>query len=113
MPKVIEPANKDAILLGREAVDAYRAERARQHRELTGRAVHDNREILETLVSELEKLGYTSTYTDFEPKKTEVLQKFFDASDLQNIKEIGFKDTEDFEAKATETDREALEAKWR
>ncbi|GAJ14182.1 unnamed protein product, partial [marine sediment metagenome] len=65
------------------------------------------------LVNALEGLGFTSAEIEFEPKKTEILAKFWAESDLLNIQELGFADREDFEAKATEVDREALELKWR
>lgn len=104
---------KEKILAGRMAVDAYREAHALLHQKPYYREVHaDHTPLLVKLVNALEKLGFTSTETEFEPKKTEILAKFWTDSDLLNIQELGFASREDFEARANESDSEALEAKW-
>lgn len=106
-------AIKEKILAGREAVDAYREAHHQLHSKPWHRGVpEEHTPLLETLVTALEKLGFTSTETDFEPKKTEILAKFFNASELLNIQELGFTDREDFGIKATDADSEALRLKW-
>ena len=97
MPKI----NKQKILAGRKAVDAYRE----AHRQLHSKPWHrgipeEHTPLLNTMLKAFKKQGFNT------------IQGFFDASDELNIQEFGFADREDFEAKATETDREALELKW-
>lgn len=109
MPKV----NKQKVLKGRGAVDAYRQAHYELHQKPWHRGIpEEHTPLLETLVDALEKLGFTSSETDFEPKKTEILAKFFDASELLNFKELGYKDRDDFTANATDADREALGEMW-
>lgn len=103
--------DREKILAGRKAVDAYRE----AHRQLyTGGwykgISEDHTPLLEKLVADLEKIGFTSAEKEFEPKKTEILARFWEASDLLNIQELGFKDREDFERRGK--DREALRQKW-
>lgn len=102
------------VLKGRKAVDAYRE----AHRQLYSKPWHrgipeEHTPLLKAMVIVLEKQGFTSAETDFEPKKTEVLAKFWEASDLLNIRELGFTDREDFEQNATDANREALDRMWR
>ncbi len=106
-------ANKEQILASRKAVEAYRE----AHTHLYDRGWHEgipeeHRPLLKALVNALDGLGFTSTETDFEPRKTEILSKFWADSDKLNIQELGFTDREDFDARATEADREALDRKW-
>ena len=100
--------NKQKIMAGRDAVDAYR----RAHTQLHSKPWHkgipeDHTALLEKLVSDLENTGIASAELDFEPKKTEVLAKFWADSDEQNIQELGFEGKE-----LTGADREALMEKW-
>ena len=99
MPELIE---KNKILAGREAVDAYRT----AHTKLCEKGWYkgmseDHTPLLEKLVVDLEKIGITS-----------VLKKLWADSDLLNLQEFGFTDWEDFEANATDVDRETLRLKW-
>lgn len=104
---------KDKILDGRKAVDAYRRAHTQLHSQPWHRGIpKEHTPLLQALVNALEGLGFTSSETDFEPKKTEILAKFWAASELLNIQELGYKDREDFEARATDADREALEGMW-
>ena len=106
--------DKEKILAGRKAVDAYRQAHKRLYASGWYKGIsEDHTPLLEKLVASLEKLGFTSTEIDFEPKKTEILAKFWKDSDLLNIKELGFVDRADFEKRATDTDREALRLKWK
>lgn len=101
------------ILAGRKAVDAYRTAHLQLHSKPWHRGIpEEHTPLLQALVNALEGLGFTSTELDFEPKKTEILAKFWDDSDLLNIQELGFASREDFEANATDADYEALRLKW-
>lgn len=91
--------DKKKILAGRKAVKQYRAD----HAQLKGfgKEIHDaHTPLLNTMLVELKKQGFNS------------LDKFFNASEELNIKELGFASREDFEAKATQIDRAKLRAKW-
>lgn len=97
-----------AIKLGRAFVDAYRYEHGILHSKPYDRGVHDQHTgWLEILVQRLEKAGFSSTEIEFEPKKTEILAKFFEASNLLNIQELGFKDRADFDLKLAELNKDA------
>ena len=107
-------ADKARTLAGRKAVDAYRE----AHRQLHNKPWHkdiprEHTPLLERLVANLERLSFTSVETDFEPKKTEILARFWAESEELNVQELGFKNRVDFRAKATEADREALRLKWK
>lgn len=94
--------SKENILAGRNAVDAYRADHARLHDKPWHRGIpEEHTPLLNELLAEIKKQGLTS------------LDEFFDASEELNMQELGFKDRMDFETKATEADREALEGMWR
>ena len=105
--------SKSKTLSARQAVDAYHE----AHRQLHANGWYegiseDHTPLLRKLVADLDELGFTSAEADFEPRKTEILAGFWAESDLGNVKELGFADMKDFEARATATDREALEEKW-
>ena len=105
--------DKEKIIRGRKAVDAYRTAHTQLHSKGWYKGISgDHTPLLEKLVADLEKIGITSTELDFEPRKTEILAKFWDDGDLLNIQEFGFASREDFKAKATEATREALRLKW-
>ena len=100
--------DKEKILAGRATVDAYRQAHIQLHSKPWHRGIpEEHTPLLEVLVNALEGLGFTYTETDFEPKKTEILAKFWQDSDLLNLQELGLEGKE-----LTEVDREALEAKW-
>lgn len=102
------------ILSGRSAVGVYRYQHGLLHASGWYADIHtDHTPLLKVLVDALDQQGFTSIETGFEPKKTEVLARFWDASDLLNIQKLGFADKEDFEAKANDSDRKALEELWR
>jgi len=106
--------DKEKILPGRKVVDAYREAHSQLHAKGWYKGIsEDHMPLLEKLIADLEKIGITSTEKDFGPKKNEILAKFWAESDLLNLQELGFKDREDFEKRAKDTDREALEAKWK
>jgi len=101
MPETIEPANKQAILSGRDAVDAYREAHRLLHEQVKDRTVHDRHTpLLNKMVGDLKAQSFKD------------MGDFFAQSRLVNLNELGFIDQADFEAKATEADREALEQKW-
>ena len=99
---------KEKISTGRKAVDAYRA----VHTQLYAGGWHkgipeEHTPLLEKLVADLEKQGFTSAYVDFETKKTEVLAKIWAASDDLNAQEKGYEDRNDPAIKP-----EDLEGMW-
>lgn len=105
--------DKAKILVGRERVDAYRTAHTQLHSKPWHRGIpEEHAPLLEALVNALEGLGFTSTETEFEPKKTEILAKFWSDSDLLNVQELSFDSRKDFEGKVTEVDRESLRLKW-
>jgi hypothetical protein len=94
--------NKENILAGRTAVDAYRAGHAGLYDEPWHKGIpQEHTPLLNELLAKLQEQGLTS------------LDEFFAASDELNIQELGFMDRADFESKATDADREALERMWR
>lgn len=108
------PISKKAVLKGRKAVDAYRTAHAALHQEAYYRQVHaDHIPLLEAMVKALEELGFSSAEIDFEPKKTEILAKFWSDSDLLNIQNLGFDSEEGFDIWATDVDRQKLMRMWR
>jgi hypothetical protein len=94
--------SKDNILAGRSAVDAYRVDHAKLYEKPWHKGIpEEHTPLLNNLLADLQGRGFTS------------LDEFFDASEELNIQELGFASREDFEARATEADREALEGMWR
>jgi len=104
MPKI----SKNKILAGRKAVDAYREAHSHLYDHGWYKGIsEDHTPLLIKLVADLERIGITSTELDFEPKKTEILAKFWADSDLLNIQELGLEGKE-----LSKTDRQALEGMW-
>ena len=94
--------SKENILTGRSAAEAYRADHAQLHSQPWHRGIPaEHTPLLDKLKADLKEPGFNSP------------GEFFDASEELNVRELGFKDRNDFEAKATEADREALERMWR
>ncbi|GAI67492.1 unnamed protein product [marine sediment metagenome] len=94
--------DKEKILAGRKAVDAYRTAHTKLYEKGWHKGIpEEHTPLLNIMLGAFKGLGFNT------------IQEFFGASDLLNIQECGYKDREDFEAKASETDREALELKWR
>ena len=90
------------VLSGRQAVEAYRL----AHRALYAQPWHRgipeaHTPLLNSLLNKLSAKGFAS------------LREFFDTSVELNIQELGFADKDDFEARAGDADREALEGMWR
>ena len=74
----------------------------RHKRPILGKGIpEEHTPLLNTMLDEFRKQGFKS------------LQEFFDASQELNMLELGFISTEEFEAKATGAEREALEGMWR
>ena len=89
------------VISGRLAIDAYRLAHAQLHSTGWHKGIpEEHTPLLNNLLAELKKHEFVA------------LHKFVDASQELNILELGFKSREDFEAKAIETDREALEGMW-
>jgi len=98
MPELIDRK----MLKGREAVDAYRS----AHLLLYSKPWHsgipvEHTPLLEKMLVDLGKQGYKS------------MQEFFTASELLNIKELGFLSKEGFDASATDKNLEDLSRMWR
>lgn len=95
------PVSKKEILKGREAVDAYRAAHALLYSGGWHKGIpEEHTPLLNTMLVDLKKQGFNT------------LGEFFAANDELNVQELGFKNRADFEARATKTDREALEGMW-
>ena len=95
---VMPQISRTKVLKGRKSVDAYR----QAHTKLYSGGWHKgipeaHTPLLENLVAELEELGFTSTHTDFEAKKTEILAKLWADSDDLNAQELGFASKADFD----------------
>jgi hypothetical protein len=90
-----------SVISGRQAVDAYRLAHAELHSKDWRKGIaEEHTPLLNNLLAGLKESGFIS------------LSQFWDASQELNILELGFKSREDFEAKATEAEREALEGMW-
>ena len=86
---------------GRKAVDAYRTAHTALHKKPWHRGIpEEHTPLLNKLLAELKKQGVNS------------LDEFFDASEELNAQELGFASREDFKARGTDADREALDRMW-
>lgn len=93
---------EDNILAGRTAVDAYRTAHTKLHSTSWHKGIpEEHTPLLNTLLGGLKEQDFDS------------LKEFFDSSEELNMKELGFTDRQDFETRATDNDREALEEMWR
>ncbi len=85
----------------RLAVDAYRLAHSQLHSTGWHKGIpEEHTPLLHNLLAELKEHGFMT------------LHRFWDDSQELNIMELGFKSREDFEAKATRADGEALERMW-
>lgn len=105
--------DKEKVLAGRKAVDAYRT----AHTALYATNPHrrsipeEHTPLLNIMLGAFKGLGFNT------------IQEFFDASELLNIQELGFKDRAEFESELAKPNientleakalREALDRKWR
>lgn len=91
------PLDKQKILAGRKAVDAYRESHSKLHHTIIGEKIFpiDHTAIRKKLDSALKEQGFNS------------IQEFFDASRLLNIQGLGLDSKE-----LTELDFESLEEMW-
>lgn len=74
--------DKNKILAGRKIINIYRKNHSERNK--------DQPSLLKIMVDALEKLGFTSTKMEFEPKKNEIIAKFFADNgklNLQTFKE--------------------------
>ncbi len=73
------------ITRGRDAVNAYRYAHSQLYKSGWYRGVsEDHTPLLVAMVGAIEKEGYTSIWVTFELKSSDVLDKFFKASEEQN-----------------------------
>jgi NADH:ubiquinone oxidoreductase subunit D len=94
--------DKQKIVKAREAVDAYRLAHTQLYSGGWYKGIPEaHTPLLNTMLSDLKKQDFNS------------LDEFFTASEELNMQELGFKDKADFDSKATDADRKALEGKWR
>jgi len=108
-----ELTSRDTVLPARQAVDAYREAHRQMHSLPWHKGVPgEHTPLLEQLVTELEFIGYTGTGKDIRERAPGVLKQAFDCSRELNVKDLGFADTADFEARAKEADILALEEMW-
>jgi hypothetical protein len=97
----MDEQEKLGVISARLAVDAYRLAHTQLHSTGWHKGIpQEHTPLLNTMLGEFKKQGFNS------------LQEFFDASQELNILELGFKSKEDFETKATQAEREALEGMW-
>lgn len=93
--------NREKVLAGRKAVDAYREAHRQLHSKPWDRGVpEEHTPLLGTLVKALEELGFASTETDFEPKKTEILAKFWAESEKSCYEDMGIYDNPVYKSRA-------------
>ena len=98
----LKTITRDQVLAGREAVTAYRRAHTAMHSQPAARRVHDDHTpLLHQMETELNATGFRD------------VADFFNHNEAMNISELGFKDRADFETYAVESDRTALEEKWR
>jgi len=89
------------ILEGRKAVDAYREAHRQLHSKPWRRGIpEEHTPLLNDLLVKIKGQAFTS------------LGEFFDASRELNIQELGFSSREDFEARNTDADKQALDRMW-
>lgn len=89
--------DKEKVLKSRKVVDEYRE----AHRQLHSKPWHrdipeEHTPLLDVMLAKFKEQGFNS------------LREFFDTSELLNLQELGFASREDFEAKATETEKQNL-----
>lgn len=90
-----------SVISGRQAVDACRLAHTQLHSKGWHKGIpEEHTPLLNNLLAELKEHRFTS------------LSQFIDASQELNVLELNFNSKEDFEAKATEAEREALEGMW-
>jgi len=112
-PISIDPIEEAKILAGRSAVETYRIAHAKLYEGCWHKGIpEEHTPLLKAMVGSFEAQGFTSIEASFEPKKNEILAKFWLASYDLNVKELGFKDMDDFNKNATEVDKEELEEMW-
>lgn len=106
-------AKKRDVVAGRKIVDAYR----KAHSDLSLGGWHKgipeaHTPLLEKMVGALDKLGFSSSEIEFSARKNEVIEKFWDSSEIMNMKELGFTSRENFMANATKDDVLILDGMW-
>ena len=113
-PKAIDLTSRDNVLSARQAVDAYRQAHYRLHREWPWHKdiPAEHTALLEQLIAALELIGYAGSGKDVLDRAPGVLKQAFDCSRELNVKELGFTDTADFNARAKRADMQALEEMW-
>ena len=90
------------VLEGRASVEAYREAHRQLHAPEWHRGIpQEHTPLLNTMLAELNTHGFNS------------LEDFFKSSQELNTSQLGFDSKEDFEARASEADREALYRMWR
>ena len=82
--------DKEKILAGRKAVDAYRTAHAKLYEKGWHKGIpEEHTPLLAAMVDALDSLGFTSTKTDPELRRAEILTNFSIASEYLSIKETG------------------------
>lgn len=95
------PIDKQKVLAGRHRVDVYRTAHTALHSQGWHKGIpEEHTPLLNIMLGAFKGLGFSS------------VDEFFVASELFNIQELGFKNIEDFKAKATETDIQKLMEMW-
>lgn len=95
------PVDKNKVLAGRDAVDAYRTAHVQLYLSAwTSDIPAKHTPLLNTMLNALKEQGFES------------LDEFFTASDELNAIELGFESKADFDANATQAQRDAFEGMW-
>jgi len=81
----------NSLTKGRDAINAYRYAHEQLSKDGWYRGIaEDHTPLLEAMLAELEKQGFTSTEKVLQDKSSEVLEKFWFESDTENAKELGY-----------------------
>ncbi len=97
----MDEERKLKIRAARKAVDSYREAHAHLYKEGWRKEIpKEHTTLLEQLLAELQNQGFSS------------LEQFFAQSEELNIEELGFTSRDEFERRAKEKEREALERMW-
>jgi len=103
----IDPATEKVVEDGRLLIDEYRKAHTDMYKNNAGEQDRQiQSDIQSTMMDGLTKLG-------FNPDMFKVIESFFDKSDTLNANILGYKDAEEFEEKATISDRAALSTMWK
>lgn len=89
--EILPDGTTNAVTKGRDVVNAYRYAHAELYKNGWYRGISDDHiPLLIAMVAAIEKEGFTSSNVTLQGKTEEVLRDFWDASNTQNVNELGF-----------------------